>query len=125
MPEADAASVTGASIGDRNGDGDADDPDESGTIFSDTTDGVMLTVAINNRTVHPAAISVQYMDANGEWQTIGEAHQLAENEEVATYEVSWDVTDFDALAANSSTVMVRAVATNALQLTHVSDPFRD
>ena len=94
MPEADAASVTGASIGDRNGDGDADDPDESGTIFSDTTDGVMLTVAINNRTVHPAAISVQYMDANGEWQTIGEAHQLAENEEVATYEVSWDVYGF-------------------------------
>ena len=123
MPEADAASVTGVSIGDRNGDGDADEPYESGTIFANTTDGVMLTVTVDNRTVHPASISVQYMDANGAWQTIGEAHQLAENEEGATYPVSWDVADFDALAAAGNTVMVRAVATNALQLTSASEPF--
>ena len=47
MPEADKASVTAASIGDRNGDGDADEPYESGTIYSNTTDGVMLTLAVD------------------------------------------------------------------------------
>ena len=70
-PEYDKASVTAASIGDRNGDGDADEPYESGTIYSNTTDGVMLTVTVDKRTVHPAAISVEYMDANGAWQSIG------------------------------------------------------
>ena len=123
MPEADAASVTAVSIGDRNGDGDADEPYESGTIFANTTDGVMLTVSVDNRTVHPASISVEYMDANGAWQTIGVARELVENEEVATYSVSWDVADFDALAAAGNTVMVRAVATNRLQLTSASEPF--
>ena len=123
VPAADAASVTAVSIGDRNGDGDADEPYESGIIFSNTTDGVMLTVTVDNRTVHPASISVEYMDADGAWQLIGEARELAENEEVAMYQVSWDVTDFDALVAAGDSVMVRAVATNALQLTRKSDPF--
>ena len=122
-PEADAASITAVSIGDRNGDGDADEPYESGIIFANTTDGVMLTVTVDNRTVHPASISVEYMDADGAWQPIGEARELAENEEVAMYEVSWDVTDFDALVAAGNTVMVRAVATNRLQLTSESEPF--
>ncbi len=122
-PEADAASVTAASIGDRNGDGDADEPYESGIIFANTTDGVMLTVTVDNRTVHPASISVEYMNADGAWQLIGEARELAENEEVAMYEVSWDVTDFDALVAAGDSVSVRAVAANALQLTHTSEPF--
>ena len=112
-PETDVASVTAVSIGDRNGDGDTDEPYESGTIFANTTDGVMLTVTVDNRTVHPGSISVEYMDANGAWQTI-ETRALAEGEEVATYSVSWDVTDFDALAAAGNTVMVRAVATNKL-----------
>ena len=122
-PEADAASIMAVSIGDRNGDGDANEPYESGTIFANTTDGVMLTVTVDNRTVHPASISVEYMDADGAWQPIGEARELTENEEVAMYEVSWDVTDFDALVAAGNTVMVRAVATNALQLASESEPF--
>ena len=122
-PEADAASITAVSIGDRNGDGDADEPYESGIIFANTTDGVMLTVTVDNRTVHPASISVEYMDADGAWQPIGEARELAENEEVAMYEVSWDVTDFDALVAAGDTVMVRAVAENDLRLKSESEPF--
>ena len=40
----------------------------------------------------------------------------------STFVVSWDVADFDALSANDS-VMVRAVATNKLQLTYPSEPF--
>ena len=122
-PEYDMASVTAVSIGDRNGDGDADEPYESGTVFANTTDGVMLTITINNRTVHPASFTVEYMDANGDWQPIGEPLELAENENLSTFDVSWDVTDFDALVSAGDTVMVRTVATNALQLTNMSDPF--
>ncbi|MYC76733.1 hypothetical protein F4X10_13290 [Candidatus Poribacteria bacterium] len=122
MPEVDKASVTAASIGDRNGDGDADEPYESGTIFSNTTDGVMLTVAVQ-RSPHPASVSVEYMGADGAWYAIGEARMFAEGEDVSTFEVSWDVADFDALVAAGDSVMVRAVATNALQLTTMSEPF--
>ena len=122
-PTYDKASVTAASIGDRNGDGDADEPYENGTIFSNTTDGVMLTVTVDKRTVHPAKIWAEYMDANGAWQPIGEARMFAEGEDVSMFEVSWDVTDFDALVSAGNSVMVRAVATNELQLTHMSEPF--
>ena len=118
MPEADKASVTAASIGDRNGDGDADEPYESGTIYSNTTDGVMLTVTVDHRSPHPASIMVQYMDANGAWQSIG-MQEFAEGEDASTFEVSWDVTDFDALASAGDSVMVRAVAMNKLG---ISDP---
>ena len=65
MREADEASVTAVSIGDRNGDGDADEPYESGTIYSNTTESVMLTVGIDHRSPHPATVAVEYMDANG------------------------------------------------------------
>ena len=123
MPEADKASVTAASIGDRNGDGDADEPYESGTIYSNTTDGVMLTITVDHRSPHPASIGAEYMDANGNWQPIGEARMFAEGEDVSMFEVSWDVTDFDALVGAGNSVMVRAVATNKLQLTHMSEPF--
>ena len=123
MPETDKASVTAVSIGDRNGDGDADEPYESGTIYSNTTDGVMLMVGVDHRTSHPASIHVEYMDANGAWHPIGEARMFAEGEDVSTFEVSWDVTDFDALVSAGDSVMIRAVATNALQLTHMSEPF--
>ena len=125
MPEKDKASVTAASIGDRNGDGDADEPYESGTIFSNTTDGVMLTVSLDHRSPHPASIHVEYMDANGAWQPVGEAQMFAEGEggTGSTFEVSWDVTDFDALTSAGDSVMVRAVAMNYLQLEHVSEPF--
>ena len=122
MPDRDMASVTAASIGDRNGDGDADEPYESGTIYANTTDGVMLTLTVI-RTAHPASIWAEYMDANGNWQPIGEARMFAEGKEVSMFEVSWDVTDFDALVSAGDSVMVRAVATNELQLTHMSEPF--
>ena len=39
------------------------------------------------------------------------------------FEVSWDVADFDALVNAGDSVMVRAVATNELQLTTMSEPF--
>ncbi len=127
-PEADAASITGASLGDANGNG-KDDVYESGTIFANTTDGVMLAVNVDNRTVHPASIRIEYMDANGAWQLINE-RKLDENEELSTYQVSWDVTDFDALVAAGNTnadgkivVTLRAVAENDLTLKSVSEPF--
>ena len=123
MPEADAASVTAASVGDRNGDGDADEPYESGTIYSNTTDGVMLTVTVNNRTVHPAYIWAEYSMNGLDWHPIGEARMFDENEEVSTFEVSWDVADFDALVSAGDSVMVRAVAENKLGLKKESDPF--
>ncbi len=120
MPDPDKASVTAASIGDRNGDGDANEPYESGTIFSNTTDGVMLTITLDKRTVHPAAIRVEYMDANGAWQSIGEEmFDEGEGETGSTFEVRWDVTDFDALVSAGDSVMVRAVAMNRLG---ISDP---
>ena len=121
--EDDEARVTDASIGDRNGDGDADEPYESGTIYANTTDGVMLTITVDHRSPHPANIWAEYMDANGNWQRIGEARMFAEGEDVSMFEVSWDVTDFDALVG-AGEVMVRAVATNDLKLPpHISEPF--
>ena len=119
-PEYDTAAVTLAVIGDCNGDGDTDDPGESGavgdlTIYANTTENIMLTVAIGNRTVHPASVMVQYMDASGAWQNINEV-DLAGVAAGDTLEVSWNVADFDALVGAGSSVMVRAVAANALGL---------
>ena len=119
-PEYDTAAVTLAVIGDCNGDGDTDDPGESGavgdlTIYANTTANVMLTVAIGNRTAHPASVMVQYMDASGAWQNINEV-DLGGVAAGDTLEVSWNVADFDALVGAGSSVMVRAIATNALGL---------
>ena len=127
MREHDAVSVTAAVIGDCNLDGDMDDLFESGpigdvTIFSNTTENVVLTVTVDHRTAHPASVMVQYRDASGMWQNIGELDEsaLAAAETGDTLEVNWNVTDFDALvgAGNTvNTVMVRAVATNKLDIT--------
>ena len=119
-PEYDTAAVTLAVIGDCNGDGDTDDPGESGpvgdlTIYANTTANVMLTVAIGNRTAHPASVMVQYMDASGAWQNINEV-DLGGVAAGDTLEVSWNIADFDALVGAGSSVMVRAIATNALGL---------
>ena len=119
-PEYDTAAVTFAVIGDCNGDGDTDDPGESGavgdlTIYANTTANVMLTVSIGSRSAHPASVMVQYMDASGAWQNIGEL-ELAGVAAGDTLEVSWNVADFDALVGAGNSVMVRAVATNALGL---------
>ncbi|MYK22285.1 hypothetical protein F4054_08495, partial [Candidatus Poribacteria bacterium] len=117
-PEYDKASVTFAVIGDCNMDGDMDDLFESGpvgdvTIFGNTTENVMLTVTVDHRSAHPATVSVQYMDAAGAWQEIGEL-DLAGTEMGSTLTLPWNVVDFDALIGAGSSVMVRAVATNDL-----------
>ena len=115
MPDHDAASITAASIGDRNGDGDTDDTYETGIIFADTTENVKLTGALTKTSGHPIdVIVVQYQDASGVWQDIGAA-SLAGSE----FEIEWDVVDFDALVSAGDTVMVRAVAMNKLG---ISDP---
>ena len=115
MPDYDKAGITAASIGDRNGDGDTDDPDETGTIFADTTENVKLTGVITKSSGHPIeVIVVQYQDASGVWQDIGAASLVG-----SEFEIEWDVVDFDALVSASDAVMVRAVATNALG---ISDP---
>ena len=122
-PEYDKASVTFAVIGDCNLDGDMDDLFESGaigdvTIFNNTTEGVMLTVTVDHRTAHPATVRVEYMDATGEWQNIGEL-DLDGTETGSMLEIPWNVADFDALldGKEMGEVMVRAVATNDLRLT--------
>ncbi len=120
-PDYDKASVTFAVIDDCNMDGDMDDLFESGpigdvTIFGNTTENVMLTVTVDHRSAHPATVMVQYMDAAGAWQNIGEL-DLAGSEMGSTLTIPWNVTDFDALIGAGSSVMVRAVATNALRLT--------
>ena len=124
-PVTDQAKVTAVSIGDRNGDGIVGNRWwESGHIFANTTEGVMLTVEnVPNPKGHlinhaNASILVQYQDANGAWQDIGNANLsgLDDPDSAWKVEVPWNVTDFDALVAAGNTVTVRAVATNALTL---------
>ncbi len=123
VPEWDRTSVAMASLGDLNGDGDADESYESGTIYSNATD-VTLTIMVDERTVHPGTIVVQYTDANGAWQTIGEL-DLAEADVPAgtALTLPWSVTDFDDLVAAGNTVQLRTVTTNGLQLTDESEAF--
>ena len=91
---------------------------EIGTIYANTTEGVKLTGTID-LTGHPVtSVLVQYEDATGTWVNIGPATVMDDG----TFEISWNVSDFDALLAAGSTVAgstvnVQAVATNALQLT--------
>ena len=123
IPEWDRSSITLASLGDLNGDGDADEPYESGTIFKNATD-VTLTVTVDERTVHPGTIMVQYMDAEGTWQNISEL-ELAEADVPAgtVLTLPWSVTDFDDLVMAGDTVELRTVTANGLQLTDESDVF--
>jgi hypothetical protein len=115
-PDYDRASVTAVSIGDRNDDGDPNGPYETGTIYSNTLDDVTLTVMIDKRTAHPASVTVQYMDANGDWQDISTL-DLNGVQEDAMLPIKWaNLTDevFDDLIMAGDTVLVRAVATNDL-----------
>ncbi len=119
-PVYDSAKVVSVVIGDYNRDGDTDDAYESGavediTIFANTTENVVLTIQVTGRTIHPAGVVVQYMDATGAWRNIGEL-DLAGSEVNSTLEVNWNITDFDALVGAGDSVMVRAVASNALGL---------
>ena len=129
-PEYDKTSVTMASLGDLNGDGDADESYESGVIYVNATD-VTLTIAVNERsgkenhgTAHPATIMVQYENADGEWVTIGDPIALEEgmHPNGTIIEHAWTVSDFDDLIGAGDTVQVRTVTTNGLQLTDMSDP---
>ena len=115
-PDYDRASVTAVSIGDRNDDGDPNGPYETGTIYSNTLDDVTLTVTVDKRTAHPASVTVQYMDANGDWQDISTL-DLNGVQEDAMLPIKWaNLTDevFDDLIMAGDTVLVRAVATNDL-----------
>ena len=113
--------VTAVSIGDRNGDGIVGNRWwESGHIFANTTEGVMLTLN-HEKIAHlidheNASVVVQYMGADGQWQDIPSDNLLSALESSGTASVTWDVTDFDALVAAGNTVKVRAVATNALTI---------
>ena len=126
-PEWDRMSITHASLGDLNGDGDADEPYESGKLYKNATE-VTLTVAINDdgrsNEKHPATIMVQYQDANGDWQTIGEL-SIDEGADSITdpAAITHDFTDFDDLVENveNGVVNLRTVTTNGLQLTDESD----
>ena len=112
------ASVTGVSIGDRNGDGDTDEPYESGTIYSNTTDGVMLTVTLDKRTVHPASITgwniwTQAEPGNPSVQPVCWMKVKAKRGQPLKSVGMSPI--FDALVGAGDAVMVRAVASNALQ----------
>ncbi len=116
------ASVIRVSIGDRNGDGVVDEQYEHGTIYANTTQGVELTIKIDQHPHFLAGIAVEYQDANGNWQpspVAFSADELAGTQVGAEFSVTFDVPDalFNALLAAGDTVMVRAVATNQLQLT--------
>ena len=117
VPEWDRTSVTMASLGDLNGDGDADEPYETGTIYSNATD-VTLTIMVDERTVHPGTVMVQYLDADGTWQTIGELDLAEAGVPAGTaLTLPWNVTDFDDLVMAGDSVELRTVTTNGLKLT--------
>ena len=110
-PVYDKATVTAATIADQYRVGE--DGYEIGTIYANTTEGVKLTGTID-LTGHPVtSVLVQYEDATGTWVNIGPATVMDDG----TFEISWNVSDFDALLAAGSTVNVQAIATNKLQLT--------
>ena len=116
-PEYDNSSVTLASLGDINFN-DKDDDYENNVIYNNTRD-VTLTVTVNERTVHPGMIKVEYENADGEWVTIGEPVELveAEHPDGTIFKVTWNVSDFDDLVAAGEYVRVRTVTSNALDLT--------
>ncbi|MYF97803.1 hypothetical protein F4212_01515 [Candidatus Poribacteria bacterium] len=127
MPEWDRTSIIHASLGDLNGDGDAGEPYESGKLYKNATE-VTLSVAINDdgrsTEMHPATIMVQYKDANGDWQNIGEL-DIAEGADTITDPptVTHDFTDFADLVMADSVVNLRTVTTNGLQLSDKSEMF--
>ena len=68
--EQNRASVTLASIGDRNDDGEVNPQYEHGIIYANTTEGVELTITIGETPHHLANIMVEYQDANGDCHLI-------------------------------------------------------
>ena len=124
-PEYDSSSITLASLGDLNGDGDADEPYESGTIYKNATD-VTLTILVDERSgaenhgiAHPGTITVQYENADGDWVTIGDPIKLIEADHAmgTTFKHPWTVTDFDDLIGAGDSVRLRTITRNELDLT--------
>jgi len=123
--EADRLEVVKASIGDINGDGDENDPYESGdaegfTIFSDV-ERVKLTIKMAKRTQHPITSGVlQYAIVPAEggeyvWKDAVELdpEKLTSMKEGDELEVEWPI-NFEELVSDSMKIAVRALATNAL-----------
>ncbi len=120
--EMNKASVVLASIGDRNGDGVVDERYEHGTIYANTTEGVELTIKIDEHPHFLAGIVLEFQGADGNWLPIPDvglsAAELEGTQTGAEFTVTFDVPDavFNALVG-SGNVMVRAVATNQLEIT--------
>ena len=109
----DSASIMNANIGDFNNDGMVHPVYETGIIYANTED-VMITGAIEDPTGHPiTSVEIQYLAPNGQWQALGDAVLTSASE----FEFNWEVTDFGGLIGADNVVMLRAVATNMLQLT--------
>ncbi|MCG9130453.1 hypothetical protein J5I95_02125 [Candidatus Poribacteria bacterium] len=105
----DRASIVNANIGDFNNDGMVDPEYETGIIYANTKN-VMITGTVTQK--HPIqSVVIQYKDASDNWVNIDEAAVMG-----ADFEYTWNVDNFDALISAGDTVMVRAKATNALQL---------
>ena len=105
----DRASIVDANIGDFNNDGMVH-PEYETRIIYENTKNVMITGTVTQK--HPIqSVVIQYKDASDNWVNIGEATVMG-----ADFEYTWNVDDFDALISAGDTVMVRAKATNALQL---------
>ena len=117
IPEYDSSRITLASLGDINHN-DKDDSYENGVLYNNT-DTITLTVTINERTVHPGEITVQYENADGDWVTIGAPIDLVEagHPMGTTFEHPWTVSDFDDLIGAGDFVRLRTITTNALDLT--------
>ena len=123
-PVHDTSSVTAAKLGDINYNG-KDDPYENGYLYSNT-DMITLTITLNERTVHPGEIMVQYQNADGVWTTI-DTLELEEATGSAgdTLTVDWKVTDFqDLVATEKGYVAIQTVTTNKLSFSHTSEMFK-
>ena len=120
--EQNRASVILASIRDRNGDLVGSEYGRD-IIYANTTKGVDLTITIGETPHHLYSIAVEYQDANGDWQLIdtlsAEGAQMGD-----PLTVTWDATDAFTALVDTGNVMVRAVATNKLQITDATpEPF--
>ncbi len=91
-------------------------------IFSDSV--VTLVVDVIERTTHPlASIAVEYQLPGGDWNPIAvfDADMLLNTALGDQLIVNWDVADYAALPDRGSTVMVRTVTTNALNVVDGED----
>ena len=120
-PEYDSSKITRARFSDNGGDinhnGKIDDY-EKNIIYANAQE-LILTITVEDRTVHPGMITVQYENAEGEWITIGDPIELkeAEQPEGSVIPHTWKVRDFDDLVASGGSVKLRTITWNELDLT--------